>query len=327
MTFVRRIEKELVDLGQWRTEPMPEAAFGGREAFLADTMTFCQWVQFVLLARIRSVVEERGTFPSHSEVGAYAIRALDGYWEAGGLIGTLSQFDMFIEKSSVAVYDRPDAREKPAEPPPAPDPKPTATPAEVVERYWRTRDVSLVHSHPGPGVTYDTSAAEAVFRSATALIDIVGEPEEVKFEELLYNVVVEAERGRWVIRTMVRKERFQWRVDLRESIGFTQRFYLLMHQSRPPYTDVDDMRGRCMKFWSYAQNRNERLAREIMLVPGELPEIGSGQISEFVWYVGQSENQVRVLMNTWDECREFSTVMAERDGKWFVESIIPVEKG
>ena len=61
-------------------------------------MTFYQWLQFVLLARVRDVIVERGQFPRQSQVGAYAVRELDGCDVASGLINTLSEFDEFIER-------------------------------------------------------------------------------------------------------------------------------------------------------------------------------------------------------------------------------------
>jgi len=95
--FANRIESELRALNVWRNEPLPEAAYRSRQAFFADTMTFYQWLQFVLLQRVRDIVGKRGAFPRGSSVGAYAIRELDGNDEAAGLVTALCEFDAFIE--------------------------------------------------------------------------------------------------------------------------------------------------------------------------------------------------------------------------------------
>jgi uncharacterized protein YqcC (DUF446 family) len=96
-TFADRIESELRTLSAWRDEPLPEAAYDSEQAFFADTMTFYQWLQFVLLPRVREIIEERGAFPPESSVGAYAVRELDGNDEAAGLITALCEFDSLID--------------------------------------------------------------------------------------------------------------------------------------------------------------------------------------------------------------------------------------
>ena len=95
--YADKIEQELRRLNAWQPEPPPEAAFASTRAFYGDTMSFYQWLQFVLLPRIRSVVAKRGHFPPKSQIGAYAVRELDGQDEAADLIELLSRFDQFIE--------------------------------------------------------------------------------------------------------------------------------------------------------------------------------------------------------------------------------------
>lgn len=96
-SYAERIERELRGLGVWQSAPLPDAAYDSRQAFFADTMTFYQWLQFVLLARVREIVDKRGEFPRGSSVGAYAVRELDGCEEAGELITALCEFDEFVE--------------------------------------------------------------------------------------------------------------------------------------------------------------------------------------------------------------------------------------
>ena len=96
-SYADRIENELRNLNAWQTEPLPDAAYQSETAFFGDTMTFYQWLQFVLLARVRETVAVRGGFPRSSSVGAYAVRELDGQDEAGDLIQVLCEFDDWIE--------------------------------------------------------------------------------------------------------------------------------------------------------------------------------------------------------------------------------------
>jgi len=95
--FADRIERELRELHAWQDQALPESAYDSEQAFFADTMSFYQWLQFVLLSRVREIVKERGRFPRESSVGAYAVRELDGNDEAASLITALCEFDDFIE--------------------------------------------------------------------------------------------------------------------------------------------------------------------------------------------------------------------------------------
>src|SRR5438128_12396881 len=85
-SYADRIEGELRRLEVWQSQPPPPAAYESGQAFFADTMSFYQWLQFVLLPRVREIIEERGAFPRESAVGAYAVRELDGCDEAGELV-------------------------------------------------------------------------------------------------------------------------------------------------------------------------------------------------------------------------------------------------
>ena len=96
--YADQIEQELRKLNVWQAQPPPESAFHSTRAFFGDTMSFYQWLQFVLIPRIRGVVAQRGKFPARSQVGAYAVRELDGQDEANGLVSLLNRFDSFIEK-------------------------------------------------------------------------------------------------------------------------------------------------------------------------------------------------------------------------------------
>ena len=95
--YVDKIEAELKTMGSWSSTPPPPQAFESQKAFFMDTMPFAHWIQFVLLDRVRSIIAEKGSFPSQSMVGAQAIREFDGEDRAAGLISVLCEFDAFIE--------------------------------------------------------------------------------------------------------------------------------------------------------------------------------------------------------------------------------------
>src|SRR6185295_14632739 len=76
------IEVELKRLGRWCEQPLPEDRFVNMGAFGSQTMTFEQWIQFVLIPRIRDIIATQADFPNESNLAPYAIRYFDGDLEA-----------------------------------------------------------------------------------------------------------------------------------------------------------------------------------------------------------------------------------------------------
>jgi hypothetical protein len=65
-------------------------------AFGSNTMTFEQWIQFVLIPRIDGIVENGDELPSESMLSTYAVRVFDGDTEASKLIDLLQDIDNII---------------------------------------------------------------------------------------------------------------------------------------------------------------------------------------------------------------------------------------
>src|SRR5262245_34407054 len=98
------IEAELRRIGHWQAAPLPADALDFHEAFGADKLTFFQWLQFVLIPRVREILASGGAFPTGSSVGAYAVRELDGHPDAGELITILSEFDALFDGAEVDSF-------------------------------------------------------------------------------------------------------------------------------------------------------------------------------------------------------------------------------
>lgn len=90
---ISEIEAEMKRIGYWSLEPLPEEAYDFRQAFGMDTMAFSQWLQYILIPRVRTIIEQKGDFPSESMVGMQAVREFDGDATASGLVKLLSEFD------------------------------------------------------------------------------------------------------------------------------------------------------------------------------------------------------------------------------------------
>ncbi|HEY0071893.1 MAG TPA: YqcC family protein [Chloroflexia bacterium] len=92
------IEAEMKRLGMWSAEPLSAEAYDFKTAFAMDTMPFSHWLQFIFIPRVREIIAKEGKFPDRSQVGAQAIRELDGMYETTDLVSLLSDFDYFIER-------------------------------------------------------------------------------------------------------------------------------------------------------------------------------------------------------------------------------------
>jgi uncharacterized protein YqcC (DUF446 family) len=66
------IETQLRQVNCWQSEPLDAEKYLSREPFCLDTMTFEQWLQFVLLARLKQLVEDDQPLPTISGVAPMA---------------------------------------------------------------------------------------------------------------------------------------------------------------------------------------------------------------------------------------------------------------
>ena len=76
---------------------MPQERFEDMGAFGSNTMTYEQWIQFILLPTIRKIANEHDEFPSESNLAAYAVRYFDGDMEVDRLRDLLYALDELIE--------------------------------------------------------------------------------------------------------------------------------------------------------------------------------------------------------------------------------------
>ena len=90
---ISAIETEMKRIGYWSDEPLPPEAYDFHQAFAMDTMAFPQWLQFVLVPRVKQIVADEGEFPASSMVAVQAIREFDGDDKAEHLVELLGEFD------------------------------------------------------------------------------------------------------------------------------------------------------------------------------------------------------------------------------------------
>jgi uncharacterized protein YqcC (DUF446 family) len=97
---VDAIEAEMKRIGAWQAQPLPAGRLDFEQAFGADKLAFEQWLQFVLVPRVRDIVATRGDFPQGSEVATQAFREWKMFGERDDvdrLLELLREFDAMFE--------------------------------------------------------------------------------------------------------------------------------------------------------------------------------------------------------------------------------------
>lgn len=93
---VDAIEAEMKKIGYWSSKPLPKEAYNFNMAFGLDMMPLANWVQFILIPRVREIIAEKGSFPPRSNVGAQAVREYDTDHDTSELVKLLIEFDDLI---------------------------------------------------------------------------------------------------------------------------------------------------------------------------------------------------------------------------------------
>lgn len=91
------IERELRALGWWQAEAPSETDLASTAPFCVDTLAFEQWLQWVLLPRMKELIERDQPLPTASGIlamGEVAYR--EQLEQVGSLLKVLAEFDRLL---------------------------------------------------------------------------------------------------------------------------------------------------------------------------------------------------------------------------------------
>ena len=92
------IEAELRFLSLWESEPPPAADLLSKQPFCCDTLMFPQWVQWILLPRMWTIIDQGGPYPARCGIYVYAEEwAMHQGADCLTLLQLIKQFDTLIE--------------------------------------------------------------------------------------------------------------------------------------------------------------------------------------------------------------------------------------
>lgn len=93
------IEVELRTLQLWEAESPSEEALASTEPFCIDTLRFSQWLQFILLPRMQTLIEAGAPLPQNSQIAPMAEEALkDMDGDIRRLLAELEAFDRLLSE-------------------------------------------------------------------------------------------------------------------------------------------------------------------------------------------------------------------------------------
>lgn len=94
------IERELRQLGWWQSEAPSAEALASPTPFCVDTLAFEQWLQWILLPRMKVLLESGAPLPAVSGIKAMAEMAYrEQPVKVRGLLDVLGEFDRVLTRA------------------------------------------------------------------------------------------------------------------------------------------------------------------------------------------------------------------------------------
>lgn len=94
------IERELRQLGWWQSEAPSAEALASQTPFCVDTLAFEQWLQWILLPRMKVLLESDAPLPAVSGIKAMAEMAYrEQPVKVHGLLDVLGEFDRVLTRA------------------------------------------------------------------------------------------------------------------------------------------------------------------------------------------------------------------------------------
>lgn len=98
LEILKVLEMELRAQDQWQRLAPPEQALASKLPFCYDTLEFNQWLQWVFLPRMLTLIESGSVLPTQSAIHEYAEEVYKhADYDSEDLLLIIKQFDDLIE--------------------------------------------------------------------------------------------------------------------------------------------------------------------------------------------------------------------------------------
>jgi uncharacterized protein YqcC (DUF446 family) len=103
MAVVDGLEAELRRMRLWEHEPPREELLASPQPFCVDTLALSQWIQWLLIPRMRRIFAGDGELPTSSAIHPYAEDCFEHLDEQSALLLLIERFDGLIRGETAAV--------------------------------------------------------------------------------------------------------------------------------------------------------------------------------------------------------------------------------
>lgn len=103
IAVVDALEAELRRLELWEHEPPSASLLASTQPFAVDTLRFSQWLQWLLIPRMRRIFAGEGSLPTQSAIHPYAEDCVDALEDSQALLLLIERFDGLIRGEAAAL--------------------------------------------------------------------------------------------------------------------------------------------------------------------------------------------------------------------------------
>lgn len=96
IVVINRLEATMRAAEEWEAVAPPEQLLASPEPFCYDTLTFLQWVQWIMIPRMRQILQNYEDLPESSAILPYAEEFVPEGQHSQELLRLISRFDELI---------------------------------------------------------------------------------------------------------------------------------------------------------------------------------------------------------------------------------------
>lgn len=97
------LEMELRRVRLWEPEPPSEHLLESSQPFCIDTLAFSQWLQWLLIPRMRRILAGDGQLPTRSAISPYAADSFEHLEDGDALLALIERLDGLIRHQPEAM--------------------------------------------------------------------------------------------------------------------------------------------------------------------------------------------------------------------------------
>jgi uncharacterized protein YqcC (DUF446 family) len=103
IAVVDGLEAELRRMQLWEVEPPSATQLASTQPFCVDTLAFSQWLQWLLIPRMRRIFAGEGDLPTKSAIWPYAEDCVEHLDDPHALLLLIERFDRLIRGDTAAI--------------------------------------------------------------------------------------------------------------------------------------------------------------------------------------------------------------------------------